>query len=73
MLNERYDYRYNIDINVKPFYNLLGTPPEHKRLIVYDTDHYVPKNEMIREVLAWCDKYLGPVRPKLSVPQAYYI
>ncbi|HBE41578.1 MAG TPA: hypothetical protein DDW27_10320 [Bacteroidales bacterium] len=68
MLNGRYDYRYNIDINVEPFFDLLGTPSEHKRLKVYNTDHYVPKDEMIREVLAWCDKYLGPVKPKSSVP-----
>jgi len=64
MLNGRYDYRYNLDINVKPFFNLLGTPPEHKELKIYETDHYVPRSEMIKEVLAWCDKYLGPVKFK---------
>ena len=64
MLNGRYDYRYNLDINVKPFYKLLGTPPEHKRLKIYETDHYVSKNDIIKEVLNWCDKYLGPVKFK---------
>ncbi len=64
MLNGKYDYRYNIDINVKPFYNLLGTPEKDKILKVYETDHYVPRSEMIKEVLAWCDKYLGPVKFK---------
>ena len=64
MLNGRYDIRYNIDINVKPFFNLLGTPPEHKELKIYETDHYVPRSEMIKEVLSWCDKYLGPIKFK---------
>jgi eukaryotic-like serine/threonine-protein kinase len=64
MLNGKYDYRYNIDINVTPFFKLLGTPEKDKILKVYGTDHYVPRSEMIKEVLAWCDKYLGPVKFK---------
>jgi hypothetical protein len=64
MLNGKYDYRYNIDINVTPFFKLLGTPEKDKILKVYETDHYVPRSEMIKEVLAWCDKYLGPVKFK---------
>jgi hypothetical protein len=28
---------------------------------LYETDHYVPINEIIKETLAWLDKYLGPV------------
>jgi eukaryotic-like serine/threonine-protein kinase len=64
MLNGRYDYRFPLENNVKPFYKLLGTPEKDKKLVVYPTDHNVPKNEMIKEVLAWCDKYLGPVNYK---------
>jgi len=29
---------------------------------MYDTDHFIPKNELIRKILAFLDKYLGPVR-----------
>jgi len=61
MLNGKYDYRYNIDINVTPYYNLLGTPAKDKRLVPYDTDHSVPRGEMIKETLNWLDKYFGPV------------
>jgi hypothetical protein len=43
-------------------YELLGTPDEHKELKVYETDHFIPRNEVIKETLAWLDRYLGPVR-----------
>jgi hypothetical protein len=43
-------------------FELLGTPAAHKRLVVYDTDHFVPRNELIKETLAWLDRYLGPVQ-----------
>ncbi len=62
MLNGRYDYDFPYEIAVLPFFNLLGTPDKDKRHVVYETDHFVPKNEMIKEVLNWCDKYLGPVK-----------
>ena len=50
MLNGRYDYMFPYEKTVLPFYNLLGTAVEDKRLCVYETDHYVPKSEMIKEV-----------------------
>jgi hypothetical protein len=43
-------------------FDLPGTPPEHKRLILYETDHIPPRIEFIKESLAWLDKYLGPVK-----------
>jgi|WetSurSiteA1Bulk_404760.scaffolds.fasta_scaffold01331_3 eukaryotic-like serine/threonine-protein kinase len=64
MLNGKYDYTFPFDNDVKPFYEFLGTPEKDKRLITYETDHYVPKNDMIKEVLNWCDNYLGPVKLK---------
>ena len=60
MLNGRYDN--TIDSGIRPLSDLLGTPAEHKRLILYDTDHIPPRNEFIKEILAWLDRYLGPVR-----------
>jgi dienelactone hydrolase len=62
MLNGKYDLRYNIDLNVKPFFELLGTPKDDKRHKIYETDHWVQKNEIIKETLNWLDKYLGPVK-----------
>jgi eukaryotic-like serine/threonine-protein kinase len=62
MLNGKYDMTFPLEKSVIPFYNLLGTPTKDKRLCVYETDHYVPKNEMIKETLNWLDHYLGPVK-----------
>jgi hypothetical protein len=43
-------------------FDVLGTPHEHKRQILYETDHIPPVNEFIKETLAWLDKYLGLVK-----------
>ena len=42
-------------------FELLGTPEEHKRLIVYETDHWIDRREVAKETLSWLDRYLGPV------------
>jgi dienelactone hydrolase len=60
MLNGKYDVTFPFESTVKPFYDLLGTPEPDKRLCVYETDHGVPKTDMIRETLAWLDKYFSP-------------
>ena len=62
MLNGRYDSTYGLEEGIKPMFELLGTPAADKRLIVYDTDHIPPRNEYVKETLAWLDKYLGPVK-----------
>lgn len=43
-------------------FRFFGTPEEHKRHVIYDTGHFLPRNEEIKEVLDWLDRYLGPVR-----------
>ncbi len=43
-------------------FDLLGTPVRDKRLKIYDTDHMPPKTEIIKETIAWLERYLGPVR-----------
>jgi tRNA A-37 threonylcarbamoyl transferase component Bud32/dienelactone hydrolase len=62
MLNGRYDTINSFETTIKPAFDLLGTPSADKRLMLYDTDHIPPINEMIKETLAWLDKYLGPVK-----------
>jgi dienelactone hydrolase len=61
MLNGKYDVTFPYDSRVKPFFDLLGTPEKDKHFRVFETDHYVPRSEMIKEVLNWLDKYFGPV------------
>ena len=62
MLNGRYDVTFIYELHVRPMFNLLGTPDTDKKLVLYDTDHYVPINGLIKETLAWLDKYFGPAR-----------
>jgi serine/threonine protein kinase len=62
MINGRYDSFFPYETAIKPMFDLLGTPEEHKELKLYETDHIPPKNEFIRDILAWLDKYLGPVK-----------
>ena len=61
MLNGRYDFIFPLETNVQPMYELLGTSEEDKFLKLYDTPHYMPRNELIKETLKWLDRYLGPV------------
>jgi pimeloyl-ACP methyl ester carboxylesterase len=62
MLNGRYDTIFPYETSIKPMFDLLGTPDEHKELKLYETDHIPPRNEFIKEILAWLDRYLGPVK-----------
>jgi len=62
MLNGRYDFVFKYESQVQPMFDLLGTPEQDKKLVLYDTDHFIPKTGMIKEVLDWLDKYFGPVK-----------
>ncbi len=56
MLNGRYDTLCNFERSIKPMFDLLGTPREHKALKLYETDHIPPKNEFVKEILAWLER-----------------
>jgi len=43
-------------------FRLLGTPDKDKRHVVFDSGHVLPPDLLIKEVLDWLDRYLGPVR-----------
>ncbi len=60
MLNGKFDGRP--EKTIQPLYDLLGTPARDKQLKLYETDHLPPRNELIKETLAWLDRYLGPVK-----------
>ena len=62
MLNGRYDTGLPPETSSKPMFDQLGTRAKDKRQVFYDTDHVPPLNEIIKETLAWLDKYLGPVK-----------
>ena len=62
MLNGRFDLFCPVGTSQEPMFRLLGTPTEHKRRVVYDTGHDIPRTELIKETLNWLDRYLGPVQ-----------
>jgi serine/threonine protein kinase len=62
MLNGRYDLTFSHEDHVKPAFDFLGTPAPDKKLVMYDTDHFIPRNELIKETLDWLDRYLGGVK-----------
>lgn len=62
MINGRYDFYYPYQTSQLPMYERLGVPASDKRLRVFESGHAVPdRQEVMREVLAWLDRYLGPV------------
>ena len=61
MLNGRYDPIENLETAQIPMFRLLGTPQAHKRHMVYETFHGLPRNDFIKETLDWLDRYLGAV------------
>ena len=44
------------------------TEVAEKKHGVYASSHSVPQAEVVRETLAWFDKYLGPTQPRLRDP-----
>jgi dienelactone hydrolase len=61
ILSGKYDDVFPLETSVIPFVEHLGVPAEHKRHRVYPTQHFLPRDETIRETLDWLDKYLGKV------------
>jgi eukaryotic-like serine/threonine-protein kinase len=63
MLGGRYDFIFPVETSQKPLFNLFATPAGHKRLVIFENaGHVPPRIELIREVLDWLDRYLGPVQ-----------
>ncbi|HVT04401.1 MAG TPA: protein kinase [Thermoanaerobaculia bacterium] len=61
ILNGELDFFFPPETSQRPLFELLGTPPEHKKRLVFPGGHSVPRTEMIKESLRWLDRYLGPV------------
>ena len=62
MLNGKYDYAFPLKTHQKPLFDLIATPPEHKKHVIYDCGHLpLPRAPMMKEIFDWLDKYQGPV------------
>ena len=64
MLNGRYDFTFPLEEYQRPLFRLLGAPEKDKKHVLLEYAHNVGAlpNAMRREVLAWLDHYLGPVK-----------
>jgi dienelactone hydrolase/tRNA A-37 threonylcarbamoyl transferase component Bud32 len=62
MLNGQYDHYFPVETSQRPFFRLLGTPPDRKRQVIAEGGHFVPRTTLVKETLDWLDQYLGPAR-----------
>ncbi len=62
MVNGRYDHLFLYENSQKRLFELLGTPADEKRHLLFDTGHFdFPRHQVAREVSDWFDRHLGPV------------
>ncbi len=63
MVNGRYDFTFSLERAQEPLFRMLGTPESEKKHVLLDTPHEIvqQKDQMVKVVLDWLDKYLGPV------------
>ncbi len=60
LLGGRYDFSRSME-QQQAFYDLLGTPEEDKRWILYESTHNIPSADLFNESHAWLDRYFGTV------------
>lgn len=60
MIGGRYDWVFE---GKDTSFRMLGTPAGDKRAVTFETAHDVSEQraDLVREVVAWLDKYLGKV------------
>jgi eukaryotic-like serine/threonine-protein kinase len=65
MVNGKYDFEQPVETSQRALFDLLGPPSEHKLHVVLEGGH-LPwrRQEVIDQILAWLDRYLGPVPPR---------
>jgi eukaryotic-like serine/threonine-protein kinase len=61
MLNGRFDSTFPLELSQRPFYQLLGSPGDTRKQILFDGGHFLPRPLMVAASLDWLDQYLGPV------------
>ena len=59
MVNGKYDFVFPVDTAQRPMFELLGAAREHKKHVILEGGHMPPRNDVVREVFAWLDRYLG--------------
>jgi dienelactone hydrolase len=62
MINGKYDHVFPYETSQKPMFQLLGTPEKDKIQLIFEGGHTTPRQDVIKAVLDWLDRYLGPVQ-----------
>jgi hypothetical protein len=63
MVNGASDFQFPLNETQLPLFRLLPLPPDQKRHALFDGGHMPNSiNDIIREILDWFDKFLGPVQ-----------
>jgi pimeloyl-ACP methyl ester carboxylesterase len=72
MLNGRDDLIFPVETHQRPLFDALGTREPDKVWLKYDGGHanLLTRPDLIKEILDWLDKYLGPVEQRLPLPPA---
>jgi formylglycine-generating enzyme required for sulfatase activity len=69
MANGRSDFGLPVEECQRPMFQLMGTPEADKRLLLWEGSHGdigANYHTIVREALAWFDRYLGPVKTTAS-------
>jgi dienelactone hydrolase len=66
MLNGREDFLFPLETSQQPLFHQLGTPEKDKKHWLIEGGHATPvtRLDMVKQVLDWLDRYLGPVSTK---------
>ena len=62
MINGRSDFTFPYETSQLPLFRLLGSPADRKAHVTFEGSHIpLRPHDVIRTILDWFDKYLGPV------------
>ncbi|MEP6995525.1 MAG: hypothetical protein ABI968_13455, partial [Acidobacteriota bacterium] len=58
----RYDFQHPVETAQLPLFRMLGTPEKDKKHVIFEGGHVAPRLQpVIKEILDWLDRTLGPV------------
>ena len=65
LLAGRYDFTFPMESSQRTFFDMLGAPPDQKKYVLFEGGH-IPNqfNEAVKEMLAWTDRWMGPVEER---------
>jgi formylglycine-generating enzyme required for sulfatase activity len=62
LIGGRYDFRFPVETSQVPLFRMLGTPEKDKKHVIFEGGHVAPRFQpIIKEILDWLDRTLGPV------------